>query len=223
MGPWLSVIVPTLDEAPRIGAVLARVRSPSVESIVVDAGSVDGTARAARAHADEVLLAERGRAAQMNAGAARARGEALLFLHADTMLPIGYAEEIRAALADPRVVGGRFDVKLDSERLMYRLIGRLISVRSRVTRSATGDQGIFVRSAVFRELGGFPSVPIMEDLAFSRRLKRRGRIACLKATVTTSARRWRQEGALRTVLLMWVLRLLYLVGVSPRLLSRLYA
>jgi len=219
----LSVVVPTLDEAEALPATLAHARQPGVrELIVVDGGSHDGTLAVARALADRVLEAARGRAQQMNAGAAAACGDVLLFLHADTRLPAGYAQAVAGALADPAVVGGRFDVQLDAAGLTYRALGRLISLRSRLTRVATGDQAIFVRRAVFERLGGYPLVPLMEDVALSRALKRAGRIACLGEAVTTSARRWQRHGVARTVLLMWALRAAYYAGVPPARLARIY-
>jgi rSAM/selenodomain-associated transferase 2 len=219
----LSVVVPTLDEAAALPATLAAARQPGVaEIIVVDGGSRDGTLAAARPLADRVLEVPRGRAQQMNAGAAAARGDVLLFLHADTRLPAGFAQAIARALADPAVVGGRFDVRLDAVGLAYHIIGRLISLRSRLTCVATGDQAIFVRREAFERVGRYPPVPLMEDIALCRALKRAGRIACLAETVTTSARRWQRRGVVRTVLLMWCLRTAYYVGVSPARLARLY-
>ena len=219
----LSVVVPTLDEAAALPATLAAARQPGVaEIIVVDGGSRDGTLAAARPLADRVLEVPRGRAQQMNAGAAAARGDVLLFLHADTRLPAGFAQAIARALADPAVVGGRFDVRLDAAGLAYHIIGRLISLRSRLTCVATGDQAIFVRREAFERVGRYPPVPLMEDIALCRALKRAGRIACLAETVTTSARRWQRRGVVRTVLLMWCLRTAYYVGVSPARLARLY-
>ncbi len=174
----LSVVVPTLDEAEALPATLAAARQPGVcEVIVVDGGSRDGTLAVAGPLADRVLRAPRGRAQQMNAGAAAARADVLLFLHADTRLPAGYAQAVAGALADPAVVGGRFDVRLDAAGLAYRALGRLISLRSRLTRVATGDQAIFVRRAVFERLGGYPLVPLMEDVALSRAMKRAGRVS----------------------------------------------
>ena len=193
------------------------------EIIVVDGGSRDATLTVARPLVDRVLVAARGRAAQMNAGAAVAVGDVLLFLHADTHLPTGWATVVRGALADPAVLSGRFDVRLDATGLLYRAIGRLISWRSRLTRVASGDQALFVRRAVFERLGGYPPFPLMEDLALSRALKRAGRVACLRETVVTSARRWRHRGVLRTVLLMWGLRLAYYAGVPPERLARRYS
>jgi rSAM/selenodomain-associated transferase 2 len=220
--PWLSVVVPTLNEEAHLAATLDRAAAPGVERIVVDGGSTDGTLGIARHRAERLLEATRGRALQMNAGANVARGETLLFLHADTLLPADYAACVAAALRDPGVVGGRFDVRLDAPGWIFGLIGALISARSRLTRVATGDQAIFVRTAQFHRLGGFPRIPLMEDVALSRALKRVGRVACLRAAVTTSARRWQRHGIARTVILMWTLRLLYVLGVPPRTLRRTY-
>lgn len=220
--PWLSVIVPTLDEEQSIAVTLRRAATAGVEIVVVDGGSRDGTIAAARQYAGKFLEAKRGRAMQMNAGATVASGEVLLFLHADTLLPRGYDEDVRAALMDPEVVGGRFDVRLDAPGRAYACLGTLISLRSRISRVATGDQGIFVRRAVFDRLGGYPMLPIMEDIAFSRALRGAGRVACLRATVVTSARRWQRHGLLRTVLLMWALRLLYYAGIPPAYLRAAY-
>ena len=219
----MSVIVPALDEEDALDATIAAARQPGVlEIIVVDGGSRDGTVAMARMRADRVLCAERGRANQMNAGAASARGDVLLFLHADTRLPPGCHPAITRALADQRVVGGRFDLRLDAPGLPYRVIETMISRRSRLTRVATGDQAIFARRSVFERLGGYPPLPLMEDIAFCQALKRAGRIACLRERVVTSARRWQQRGVVRTVVLMWVLRLAYYAGVSPARLARAY-
>ncbi len=221
----ISAIVPTLNEEKSVAATLERLRAagPETEIVLADGGSSDRTVEKARPWCNRVLVTERGRARQMNAGAAASRGEILLFVHADTLVPLGYVAEIAAALADARVVGGRFDVSLDDGRLAFQLIGRLISLRSRLTRTATGDQAIFVRRDLFERLGGFPEIELCEDLEFARRLKRLGKIACLRNTVTTSARRWQREGLARTVLRMWAIRLLYLSGAPPRLLRRFYS
>jgi rSAM/selenodomain-associated transferase 2 len=158
----------------------------------------------------------------MNAGAVSATGEILLFLHADTRLPPTAFDDVDRALADPDTVGGRFDVRLDRAGAVYRLIETLMNARSRATRIATGDQAIFVRRRVFEDLGGYAPIPLMEDVEFSRRLKRRGRVACLRTRVVTSARRWEQAGPWRTILRMWWLRALYAAGVSPHRLARAY-
>ncbi len=159
----------------------------------------------------------------MNAGAARASGDALVFVHADTIVPVTFALDIETALANPEVLGGRFDVRLDDNHPLCVLIGALISLRSRISRTGTGDQSIFVRRTIFESLDGFPDIPICEDLDFARRLKRAGRVACLRSKVTTSARRWRKGGIIRTVLRMWTIRLLYLAGVPPVRLVRMYS
>jgi rSAM/selenodomain-associated transferase 2 len=146
----------------------------------------------------------------------------LLFLHADTRLPASALADIRSALEDLQCVGGRFDVRLDRGEWLFRAISSLMNLRSRLTKIATGDQAMFVRREVFEALGGFPEVPLMEDLAFSHRLKKQGRIACLRSQVVTSARRWEQEGLWRTVMKMWAFRLLFLAGISPLRLKRFY-
>lgn len=220
--PWLSVIVPTLNEASNVASTLRRAAGPGVELVVVDGGSSDGTVAVARRYADIVLTSARGRASQMNAGADAARGEVLLFLHADTLLPWGYAGAVYAAMTRPGTVGGRFDVRLDAPGLAYACIGSLISLRSRLSRVATGDQAIFARRDAYERLGGYPELPLMEDIAFSRALKGAGSVACLRLKVITSARQWQEHGVLRTVLLMWGLRLLYYLRVPPRLLRRAY-
>lgn len=220
----ISVIIPALDEADHLAAAIASARAPGVaQVIVVDGGSRDATAAIARDHADTVLSAPRGRALQMNAGAAAAQAETLLFLHADTRLPPGFDRAVLAALADTSVVGGRFDVDLQPSTPFLALTAALINLRSRLTRIGTGDQALFVRRAVFEALGGFEPLPLMEDVAFTRALKRRGRVACLRQRVRTSSRRWQKDGPLRTVLLMWWLRWLYFRGVPPAELKRRYA
>jgi rSAM/selenodomain-associated transferase 2 len=191
--------------------------------ILVDGGSDDATIQvAARFPAVRLLASPRGRARQMNAGARAARGDILLFLHADTWLPEGGLGAVSAALDDARVVGGRFDVRFDSPRPVLRMIAFFMNLRSRASGISTGDQAIFVRREVFETMGGYPDMPLMEDIELSRRLKRRGRLAALPLRVTTSARKWEREGALRTMALMWALRFLYMVGVSPARLHRWY-
>lgn len=220
----LSVVIPALDEAARIVAAVASARAPLVcEVIVVDGGSGDATAARAGAAGATVIEASRGRARQMNAGAARAVGDVLLFLHADTTLPVGFDGAVAAALADPAVLGGRFDLRLVPSSPFLALTAALINLRSRLSGIATGDQALFVRREVFVAMGGFEDVPLMEDIAFTRALKRRGRVVALRDKVTTSSRRWLRHGPLRTVLLMWWLRFLYWRGVSPAELTRRYA
>jgi rSAM/selenodomain-associated transferase 2 len=217
----LSVVVPTLNEAAVIGpclAALAPLRARGHEVIVADGGSTDGTARLAAPLADRVLVAPRGRAMQMNAGAAAAAGEALLFLHADTLLPPEADRAVIAALASR--AWGRFDVAIDSRDPRLALVAFLMNLRSRLTGIATGDQAIFVRRADF---AGFAPIALMEDIALSRAMKRVSPPACLRARVRTSARRWQRRGVMRTVLLMWRLRLAYWLGADPDELARRYA
>ncbi|MGH7207901.1 MAG: TIGR04283 family arsenosugar biosynthesis glycosyltransferase [Nitrospiraceae bacterium] len=170
-----------------------------------------------------LLTASPGRAFQMNAGAAASRGQILLFLHADTLLPPDARSAIEKTLQDPAYVGGRFDVRFERDSGLGRLIGCLINLRSRWTGIATGDQAIFLRRSVFERLGGFSDIPIMEDVDLSRRLKRIGPVAALRLQVVTSFRRWDACGPIRTIALMWALRFLYWVGISPGRLARVYA
>jgi len=221
----LSVIVPMLNEAATIASTLAALRlgAPEAEILVVDGGSIDASVATARPLCDTMIASSRGRARQMNAGARASHGDILVFVHADTIVPTTFAADIATALSDPAVVGGRFDVRLDASAIPYRVIGAMISLRSRISRTGTGDQAIFVRRAVFDRLGGFPELELCEDLEFSRRLKRVGRVACLRAQVTTSARRWSRDGVVRTVVRMWLIRAMYLLGVPPARLKRMYS
>jgi len=229
----ISVIIPTLNEE---GAIVETLRLTAGlgfdETIVVDGGSTDRTPALVGLLTSEtqrsalstirLMSASPGRASQLNAGAQAAHGDVLLFLHADTHLPRSAKSSIEAAMADQLVVGGRFDVQFDIPSIWSYLIATLMNVRSRLTRISTGDQALFVRKEVFEQLGGFPDIPLMEDIEFSIRLKRRGTPIALRDRVTTSFRRWEQKGPLKTILSMWVLRLLYWTGVSPQRLARLY-
>ena len=216
----LSVVIPTLNEAMHIQPALqalAPLRRRGHEVIVADAGSVDGTAQLAAGLCDRVVASARGRAVQMNAGARHAGGDALLFLHADTRLPFNAERAIAQALR--HCLWGRFDVEIESRRRLLKLVGCAMNLRSRLSGIATGDQAIFVRRDAF---AGFPEIALMEDVAFSRLMKARGAPACLRERVTTSGRRWEARGVLRTIVLMWRLRLLYCLGVRPDRLARLY-
>jgi rSAM/selenodomain-associated transferase 2 len=228
MTPLLSIVVPVLDEAAGIVGTLqalAPLRARAVEVIVADAGSRDATAALATPWADHVVQAPRGRARQMNAGAARAQGEVLLFLHADTRLPADADRLIGQALAGGSD-WGRFDVCIDGRPWLLRVVAVCMNTRSRWTGIATGDQCIFVRRGVFTRIGGFPDQPLMEDIEFSRRLLalpgRAGRPACLRARVTTSGRRWEARGVWPTIFLMWRLRWRYWRGESPAVLAEAY-
>jgi rSAM/selenodomain-associated transferase 2 len=221
----LSVVIPTLNEAAQIGdllADLAPTREQGAELILVDGGSTDGTSAAAAPFVNRVLGAPRGRATQMNTGAWEASGEILWFLHADTRLP-PEAPEVLLAACKRGAAWGRFDVRLSGRLPVLRLVERAMNLRSRLTGIATGDQGIFVTRAAFEGVGGYPEIPLMEDIALSRALRRLARPACLRTRIQTSSRRWEERGALRTILLMWRLRLAYALGADPHRLARLYA
>ena len=223
-GPALSIIMPVLNEAAGIEAALTELspfRARGAELIVVDGRSNDKTVALARPLADHVLSAPRGRAAQMNCGTTAARGDVLLFLHADTQLPDNADVLISDGLARAGRVWGRFDVRFGAGGLLS-LIAALMNIRSRLTGIATGDQAIFVTRAAFDSAGGFPPIALMEDIALSTRLKRISRPLCLRACVATSARRWQAHGVLKTVFLMWRLRLAYFLGADPARLAQRY-
>jgi len=219
----LSIIVPTLNEAEGIERCLRplqALRDRGHEVIVVDGGSGDATRRLAQPLVDAVLDAPRGRAVQMNAGAARAQGAGLVFLHADTRLPERADAMVGTALAESH--WGRFDVRIAGRHRLLGWIAATMNLRSRLTGIATGDQAIFVRRATFEALGGYAPIPLMEDIELSRRLRRRGAPACLRARAETSGRRWESRGVLRTIALMWHLRLAYWMGVDPARLAERY-
>ncbi len=212
----LSIIVPVLNEAQGIVAALetlAPLRAFGAEVLVADGGSTDGTPERASPLADRVIVTPRGRALQMNAGAQIASGDALLFLHADTRLPPHAPALVERALA--RRTWGRFDVAIEGRSAWLPVVAGLMNLRSRITGIATGDQAIFVTRTAFEAAGGFPAQPLMEDIELSKRLKRLGPPAGLRARVATSGRRWDAHGACRTILLMWRLRFDYWRGVPP--------
>jgi rSAM/selenodomain-associated transferase 2 len=220
----LSIIMPVLDEAAGIEAalqVLAPFRARGAEVIVVDGGSGDNTAALARSFATQVLAAARGRAEQMNSGAAVAKGDVLLFLHADTRLPDDADHLILDGLSRSRRAWGRFDIRFDDGGVL-RLVALMMNWRSRLTGICTGDQALFVTRAAFDSIGGFPPIPLMEDVAAATLLKRVSRPLCLHAYVTTSGRRWRKHGIWRTILLMWRLRLAFYFGTDPDRLAKQY-
>lgn len=218
----ISIVVPVLNEEDELAASLESARDPQVaEIIVVDGGSHDQSREIAGRAADQILDSPPGRARQMNAGAAVASGDALLFLHGDTRLPAGFGEAVVSALRCG-AVGGRFDVTLRGAHKFLPVVAFLINLRSRWTGISTGDQALFVRRDVFRSLGGFPEIPLMEDVALAAKLKRCGRVVALRDRVSTSARRWEEHGVARTILLMWRLRAAYALGVSPERLAKAY-
>jgi len=222
--PFLSLILPVLNEAATVPAQLAALqglRTRGTELIVVDGGSDDGTADLARPAVDRVLAAPRGRAAQMNVGAKASRGQVLLFLHADTTLPPAADDLIRSAIA-AGAAWGRFDVRIDGHQPLLRAVERMMNWRSRWSSIATGDQAIFVRREAFERVDGYPELPLMEDIALSKRLKRLALPACLREPVITSGRRWQKHGVLRTILLMWRLRASYFLGADPQQLAIRY-
>jgi rSAM/selenodomain-associated transferase 2 len=219
----LTIVIPVLNEAAVVVAALqslAPLRARGAEIIVADGGSRDGTAHLAEPFADRIITVRRGRGAAMNAGAALGTGDALLFLHADTALPDDADRLIDAALA--RRAWGRFDLRIAGRHPFLAVVARMINLRSRATGIATGDQAIFVSRKAFEAVGGFPDLPLMEDIAISRRLKRLCRPFCIATPVVTSGRRWEHNGVLSTILLMWRLRLSYYLGVEPALLAELY-
>jgi rSAM/selenodomain-associated transferase 2 len=225
MGMRLSVVIPALDEAVRIGAALAGVqamRARGTEIIVVDGGSSDTTAMIAAPLADAVISAPRGRARQMNAGAAAAHGDILLFLHADTLLPVDADLQVRAGLESGERVWGRFDVRIEGRARMLRVVAAMMNWRSRLTGIASGDQALFATRVAFDAVGGFPDQELVEDIELSRRLLRLSRPLCLAGPALTSGRRWETRGVWRTIFLMWRLRWRYARGESPARLAERY-
>ena len=221
----LSIIMPCLDEQDGIAATLsalAPLRKRGAEVIVVDGGSRDDTVARAAPLADLVITAPRGRARQMNAGALRARGEILLFLHADSLLPEAADLAVVDGLKRSRRGWGRFDVAIAGSHPLLRVVERLMNLRSRLTGIATGDQAIFVTRSLFTAVGDYPEIPLMEDVAISRQLKRYGPPLCLRHRLTTSGRRWEKHGVVRTILRMWLLRLAYWMGADPGKLAARY-
>jgi rSAM/selenodomain-associated transferase 2 len=221
----LSIIIPTLNEAANIGDVLKRLqpmRARGTEVIIVDADSTDATRDTAAPLVDRVITSERGRATQMNAGAKVASGNALLFLHADSILPANGDELILQALSNSSLKWGRFDIHISGRHGMLPVIAWFMNHRSRLTGIATGDQGIFVTREAFDAVGGFPAQPLMEDVAISARLLRVSSPIYVDARITTSGRRWEKHGVWRTIFLMWRLRLNYFMGADPAHLHRTY-
>lgn len=220
----VSIIIPVLNEAEHIAGTLmslAPYRSQGHEVIVIDGGSSDDTVSISQQYADRVLYSVAGRAMQMNRGIDEASGDALLFLHADTRLPADAVAKLIHAVEDG-YFWGRFNVRLSGKHFMFRIIERMMNLRSCITGVATGDQAIFVSHESIQIVGDYPLLPLMEDIVFSKRLLKLGRPACIRQQVVTSSRRWEDKGILRTMLLMWRLRLLFFLGVSADRLARQY-
>jgi len=221
----ISCIIPVVNEEALIARSLSALqsfRSQGHEIIIVDGGSEDASAKMSLPLSDRVIFSPAGRSRQMNAGAREASGEILLFLHADTRLPEGADLLIQSEMMRQGRTWGRFDVRLSGMHPLFRVVECLMNWRSRFSGIATGDQGIFVKREVFQSVGGFPEIDLMEDIALSRLLKRSGRPLCLRQKVLTSSRRWEKNGILRTVLLMWRLRLAYSLGADPKDLAERY-
>ncbi|MFD1008250.1 TIGR04283 family arsenosugar biosynthesis glycosyltransferase [Oceanisphaera ostreae] len=218
----LSIIMPMLNEAKALPTTLTALQHKAcyAELILVDGGSNDHSVAIAKHYGATVLTAPAGRAQQMNMGAEQATGDYLLFLHADTQLPSNFELLVRSALAQHQ--WGRFDVAINGQHPMLRVISVMMNLRSRWSGIATGDQALFVRRSAFKAVGGFPEQDLMEDIALSLRLKRLGPPACLRQKVLTSGRRWEQNGVWRTIWLMWWLRFAYWRGECPSKLARRY-
>lgn len=220
----VSIIIPVLDEALNLLRISSHLQSfiqQGHEVIIVDGGSFDNTLAISNQVTDKVLISKTGRALQMNSGAAIASGDILLFLHADTFLPDNAMQSV-LEVSNGQDYWGRFNVRLSSPRLIFRVIGSLINIRSCLTSIATGDQAIFICRSLFDRVGGFPEISLMEDIEISRQLKKLSKPVCVKNNVTTSSRRWEKMGIVATVLLMWKIRLYYFLGVPPDKLNQLY-
>ena len=206
-----------------IQSILAQlINDPELEVIVVDGGSKDNTVRLVQDMGVKVIVAPLGRGKQMNVGATVATGDILLFLHADTQLPSGFAAIVRETLSLPKIIAGAFELKIDGEGQSLRFIERMTNWRSRFLSLPYGDQAIFLKASVFKEIGGFPELPIMEDFQLIRQLKRRGKIAIARPPVLTSARRWQKLGVLRTTIINQLIIIGYFLGFPPILLRRFY-
>ncbi len=219
----LSIIIPTLNEAETIRQSLLSLqyfRKLGHEIILADGGSQDTTCFIAHPLVDHILISEPGRGRQMNLGAKIATGKILIFLHADTLLP--QDAEMELSRLSGQQFWGRFDIKLSGTKKIYRLIEKMINIRSRISGIATGDQAIFMTRELYEKVNGFPDIPLMEDVAVSKKLKKIAPPVCLGANVVTSSRRWESRGVINTVLLMWILRMQYTMGVTPEKLANRY-
>ncbi len=223
----ISIIIPVLNEAESINSLISHLYaldpSDKVEIIVVDGAADSGTVKAIEDKKVITAVSEPGRSVQMNRGASLAHGDVLLFLHADTLLPPDAFGLIRNALADARFIGGAFDLGIRSERKIFRITERYVALRTRLTRVPFGDQALFLRRDYFKKIGGYRSIPVMEDVELMARIRKRGDSVCIiPEKVMTSARRWEKEGVLRTTMRNWMLQLLYVLGVPTERLARFY-
>lgn len=219
----ISIIIPVLNEATRIASVINQIeKTEEIEIIVVDGLSVDNTVEVASSLGVNVISTPRGRALQMNTGAKIASGEILLFLHADTELPKGFAGLVRDALNQPQVIAGAFELKIEGQQWGLRLIEKIVSLRSHFLQLPYGDQALFIKAETFRQLGGFSELPIMEDFELINRLKRYGKIKILPISVITSGRRWQQLGIWKTTLINQFIILGYYLGIPPETLAKFY-
>lgn len=221
----ISIVIPVLNEAALVVQnlpALQPLRATGHELILVDGGSDDTTVPLSEPFADQTIRSSKGRSRQMNKGAMIAKGEILLFLHIDTLLPEGVDQLIVNGMETEKRGWGRFDVRLSGGHLLFRIIEWLMNWRSRITGLATGDQAIFVQKQLFKTVGGFPDIDLMEDIALSKSLKKHEPPLCLPQRVTTSSRRWEEKGIVRTILLMWFLRGAYFFKVNPNRLAKFY-
>ena len=220
----ISIIIPTINEIENLSNLLDNIKKSkqvdNIEVVVVDGGSTDGTIEYADKYADLTISAQLGRASQLNAGAKVAQGKHFWFLHADSILDFNIFSQYLHVISSSD--WGRFDIKINNPKLIYLLISSLINFRSRLSKIATGDQGIFISKELFYQVGKFPQLDLMEDVALSAKLKKHSSPFCSKLKIKTSARKWQKEGVLKTILLMWKLRLLYFFGVNTKTLARLY-
>lgn len=215
--------MPVFNEAQLLPEKLTSLKALNADEMVfIDGGSTDGTQQLLEASGVTWYTGVRGRAAQMNLGAGKCKSDIILFIHIDTEIDENNISAIKSAMKQQDLAGGRFDIRLSGHHPAYRIISWFINIRSRWSKISTGDQAMFVRRAMFEQMGGFADLPLMEDVEFSKRLKRQGNVACLRQRVTTSSRRWQQHGIIRTVLLMWRLRLLYWLGTPAEKLAAMY-